>query len=80
MKLSAELEKQSVSENGVKPRAGVVIAKNGAILGQSFRGETGEGQHSDEERTTLRRNHFIATGKSKDDALALLEQPASKSA
>jgi diaminohydroxyphosphoribosylaminopyrimidine deaminase/5-amino-6-(5-phosphoribosylamino)uracil reductase len=48
MKLSIELEKKSLSEPGTtKPKVGVVIVRDGVVLGHSFRGETGEGRHAE---------------------------------
>lgn len=47
MQLSITLGKQSVSEGGATPSVGVVVVRNGIILGESFRGKTGPGDHAE---------------------------------
>jgi diaminohydroxyphosphoribosylaminopyrimidine deaminase / 5-amino-6-(5-phosphoribosylamino)uracil reductase len=50
MRLSIEMARKSKTEDNrssVAPNVGVVIVKDGAILGESFRGRTGEGEHAE---------------------------------
>lgn len=47
MRLSIDAGKKSVSEGGVKPKVGVVIVRDGVVLGVSYRGETGDGRHAE---------------------------------
>lgn len=47
MRRAVELGKKSISEDVKKPVVGVVIVRDGEVLGESFRGETGEGRHAE---------------------------------
>ena len=47
MRRSIDLGKQSRAESPRKPMVGVVIVKDGALLGESFRGDYAEGVHAE---------------------------------
>lgn len=47
MQLSIDLGKRSISEGGTKPNVGVVIVRDGTVLGASYRSETGPGNHAE---------------------------------
>jgi pyrimidine deaminase RibD-like protein len=48
MRIAIDSGKNSVSEEGkISPKVGVVIIKNGEILGYSFRGQLGDGDHAE---------------------------------
>lgn len=48
MRRAVDLGNRSTAEDGlVKPKVGVVITRDGQLIGESFRGETGEGRHAE---------------------------------
>jgi len=47
MRASVDAGKKSISEGGVKPKVGIVIVKDGELIGESYRGETGDGRHAE---------------------------------
>ena len=47
MRRSIDVGKQSVAEAARKPSVGVVIVRNGVLIGESYRGEHGAGVHAE---------------------------------
>jgi pyrimidine deaminase RibD-like protein len=48
MERAVALARQCVSEEGrISPKVGAVIARDGVVLGEAFRGELGPGDHAE---------------------------------
>ena len=47
MRRAVTLGKESLSEDRGKPKVGVVVVRDGEVLGESYRGRTGRGEHAE---------------------------------